>query len=90
MKSELNNYLEFKKNVNEIKYLKNKYNTTIIKSVKKICNINYKNNLIILSCNTELKNLNKLTLFLKSNIKIKSFSIVKSDNHILFKAEIFK
>ena len=79
--SNLNNYIAFAKKAKELEYYSHKYSTKI--RLRK-CNI--QNNKI--ECKNLSKNdLREISSFLKSNVKLKSFSI-KENKSLSFYAEI--
>ena len=80
----------FEKKAEEIKTLKKKYSTNALKQVKRICKITPINESYQIDCNITQNNLYKISLFLKSNIKLKSFSIKEEGKFFIFKAEILK
>ena len=87
LKSEFQNYSSFVKIVNNIANLKNKYSTSPLKALKPICHITSGK---IICKNISKSNLRKINYFLKSNIKIKKFSIKSQNNKFDFYAEIIK
>ncbi|GAB6075071.1 hypothetical protein [Nautilia lithotrophica] len=87
LQSQYQNYLLINNKVNQILSLKKKYSNNALKILTSICII--KDNQI--TCNNLSKSdLRKINYFLKSNIKIKKFNLLKKDNKYIFYAEIIK
>ena len=86
LKEALTYYEKFDKKAKEIISLKNKYSTKPIKIIKRYC----KTQNTKLLCKIPKNKLYKLSSFLKSNIKIKSFNIKDDNKSVIFSAEIIK
>ncbi|AZV45724.1 hypothetical protein C3L23_00050 [Nautilia sp. PV-1] len=87
LKNEYQNYIVFYKSANEFINLKNRYSEKPVKMLKSICSI--KNSKI--KCTNLSKNqLRTINQFLKSNVKIKKFSISSNKGNFDFYAEIIK
>ena len=87
LKSEYQTTVKINKIARQITYLKNKYSNKPLKILKPICKI--KNTRIICN-NLSQSQLRKINYFLKSDIKIKKFSLIRKNNKFDFYAEIIK
>jgi len=90
LQSEFQRLNAFEQKAKEIKTLKNKYSTNALKYLKRICSVKQQNETYQIECNVSQKDLYKISTFLKSNVKLKSFSIKENKENLTFKAEILK
>jgi len=80
----------FQSKAEEIRHLKNKYSAYPIKLINRECKISDTDTKYLLECTFTQKNMYKVSNFLKSNVKLRSFSLKDSNGTVLFKAEIEK
>jgi len=90
LKETYNNYISFLKKAKKYETLKHKYTLNGYKYIKKFCKKNEKPEIINIFCKTDISNLRYFSMFLKSNVKIKNFSIKENNSTIVFKAELYK
>ncbi|WP_456480673.1 hypothetical protein [Nautilia sp.] len=91
LKNEIEYINDFKTEIYEINRLKNKYSTKPLKILRKICNFEEDSKIYKISCKTDIKNIYKISSFLRSPVKLKTFTLSDENGSLIrFYAEIYR